>query len=210
MAILDPYLLWQQHLIFFWRCWDGGWQLPDVRTAVQVACYITPPLPKGIISAVGEQIFHAWKTSANNLKQLSFSHVIAKESGMQLCNQWRASSRRWYSWAMSLYKAGIWWGWKCGFLPFLDCGSCPGQGVQTKQLPSRTGQSFPRCVSEQLMHSTWSRALANAPWSGVALRSSKGWHYPLGGDLLKPLGWPIYMREDLSKQELLRRIQRDA
>lgn len=28
---------------------------------------------------------------------------------MQLCNQWRASSRRWYSWAMSLYKAGIWW-----------------------------------------------------------------------------------------------------
>ena len=46
VVVLDLYLLWQQYLSIFWQCWDKGWQLPDVKTAVQVMCYIMPALAK--------------------------------------------------------------------------------------------------------------------------------------------------------------------
>lgn len=87
---------------------------PDVKTAVQVVCYIMSPLAKGRKSAVEEHIFHVWEESVENLEQPFFSHTVGEGNSFEIIQRESSvvQSRPQYSCGMSLYTSGTPRDWK--------------------------------------------------------------------------------------------------
>lgn len=176
VVLLDPYILCQQDLNFFWQCWDKGWQLPDVKTAVQVVCYIMPSLANN-----GKKINCRSTNTSHNLKEINPS---PKTAFLFTQNCWRKQhvGLKTHEEHLAVTSADLGIHGECCCVRHIEglqtqvfwslllaCGSCPGQRVWMSQLPSRRGQSLPSCALEQLTYSNGAPALSNALQSEIAV-----------------------------------------
>lgn len=164
VVVLDPYMLWQHDLNIFWQCWDKSWQLPDVKTAVQVVCYIMPSLANN-----GKKINCRSTNTSYNLKEIN---PAPKTAFLFTQNCWRKQhvGLKTHEEHLAVTSADLGIHGECCCVRhieglqtqvfwslFLACdpfwrgtGSFTLQRVWISQFPFRRGQSLPSCALEQL------------------------------------------------------------